>query len=733
MKWCGVMHPGPSLALAIIACFLQRYFCESRGDKEEGLKPGSETYGHKAFSGEGFVMQCTKPQSAGLCERLYNITASSEEADWSRAEGETNRDRDFLRDDGAVTGRGNALWFSTVTAKHSGKYTCHTGGMVIHFYVEVLERASLGCRDTEENRVTLVLGKGGRIPCPGIKCQTQRSEVTWYKDARPVCEIQDERTISVVDRDTLLLGTVYVSDATLYFCDYTCEENGIPWTVRRSVNVSVIPDTKDPPQMTYPHGNEEGVELGEPHNLSCQVQFGFQRTFDPVVQWWISSHSNHEDMMKLMEMEAQEVRERSIEEFEFTVTRTAQIPEVTQLHLDSTFTCLAQNSVGNSSATIRLTRKSAVSRVLVIVCPVMSLLCVSVPRVLVIVCPVMSLLCVSVPRVLVIVCPVMSLLFVAGLGITVHVYWLEISILYRIYLPYKHATTDDKEYDAFVSYVPSSSSEEAGGRGRGGREEALEVLLPRVLEGQWGYRLFLLERDLLPGGAYAEDVVCAIRSSRRLVCVLSPDYLASTCLFELETGIRALQQDPHLRLILIWTSPSTTSPNPSPSPNPSTSSPNPSPSPNPTSPNPSPSPNPSTSSPNPSPSPNPTSPNPSPSPSTSSPNPSPSPNPTSPNPSPSPSTTSPTSSRPLSLPLSHTLGLVAPASLLPPLVRRAIRVLPALHWTPQDQGRMITSSNSGSRFWRSLHKAMPAQSGTGTDTWTLLDRHTDTQDRGTVL
>uniref|UniRef100_A0AAZ3PAK7 TIR domain-containing protein n=3 Tax=Oncorhynchus tshawytscha TaxID=74940 RepID=A0AAZ3PAK7_ONCTS len=349
--------------------------------------------------------------------------------------------------------------------------------------------------------------------------------------------------------------------------------------------------------------------------------------------------------MKLMEMEAQQVRERSIAEFEFTVTRTAQIPEVTQLHLDSTFTCLAQNSVGNSSATIRLTRKAAVSRVLVIVCPVV------------------------------------SLLFVAGMGITVHVYWLEISILYRIYLPYKQTTTDDKEYDAFVSYVPSSSSEEAGGRGIGGREEALEVLLPRVLEGQWGYHLFLLERDLLPGGAYTEDVVCAIRSSRRLVCVLSPDYLASTCLFELETGIRALQQDPHFRLILIWTSP-----------NPSTTSPNPSTT----------SPNPSTTSP-----------------STTSPNPSPT----------SPSTTS----RPLTLPLSHTLGMVTPASPMPPLVRRAIRVLPALHWTPQDQGRMITSSNSGSRFWRSLHKAMPAQSGTGTDTQTLLDRHTDTQDRGTVL
>nr|XP_046191098.1 interleukin-18 receptor accessory protein-like [Oncorhynchus gorbuscha] len=704
MQWYGVMHPGPSLALAIIACFLQIYFCESRWDKEEGLKPGSETYGYKAFSGEGFVMQCTKPQSAGLCERLYNITASSEEADWSKAEGETNRDRD----DGAVTGRGNALWFSTVTAKDSGKYTCHTGGMVIHVYVEVLERASLGCRDTEENRVTLVLGKGGRIPCPGIKCRTQRSEVTWYKDARPVCEIQDKRTISVVDRYTLLLGTVYVSDATVYFCDYTYEDNGIPWTVRRSVNVSVIRG---------------------PHNLSCQVHFGFQRTFDPVVQWWISSHSNHEGMMKLMEMEAQQVWERSIEELEFTVTRTAQIPEVTQLHLDSTFTCLAQNSVGNSSATIRLTRKSAVSRVLVIVCPVV------------------------------------SLLFVAGMGITVHVYWLEISILYRIYLPYKQTTTDDKEYDAFVSYVPSSSSEEAGGRGRG--EEALEVLLPRVLEGQWGYHLFLLERDLLPGGAYTEDVVCAIRSSRRLVCVLSPDYLASTCLFELETGIRALQQDPHFRLILIWTSPnhnpspsptipnpspSTTIPNPSPSPtipNPSPSTTIPNPSPSTTIPNTSPSttipnPSPSTTIPNPSPSPtipntspSPTIPNTSPSPTI----PNPSPSPTIPNPSPSttipnpsPSTTIPNPSPSPTIPnTSPSPTIPIPTSPMPPLVRRAIRVLPALHWTPQDQGRMITSSNSGSKFWRSLHKAMPAQIGTGTDTQTLLDRHTDTQDRGTVL
>ncbi|KAF7654771.1 hypothetical protein LDENG_00064830, partial [Lucifuga dentata] len=199
------------------------------------------------------------------------------------------------------------------------------------------------------------------------------------------------------------------------------------------------------------------------------------------------------------------------------ITQTAIINEVTLLHFNHTYTCIASNSVGNSSATVKLRRKTGGKW----------------------------------PEV--IGYPVVSLLLVAGLGVILHVKWLEVTLIYRSHC---RLWAEEKEFDVFLSYVWSAPSvEDLKLKEEYTTQWPPEVLLPWVLEDQWGYRLCLLERDLLPGGAYVNDVVHAIERSRMLICLLSADYLCnSNAVFVLESGIQALLQNSHIKLLLIWTS-----------------------------------------------------------------------------------------------------------------------------------------------------------------------------------
>lgn len=135
-----------------------------------------------------------------------------------------------------------------------------------------------------------------------------------------------------------------------------------------------------------------------------------------------------------------------------------------------------------------------------------------------------------------------------------------------------------KHFDVFLSYVrspppaqteggstPSSSSGPEHVKKKPLKTDSatrrpLEVLLPEVMEDQWGYRLCLLDRDVLPGGVFTNEVAHAIQHSQMLICLLSAEYLSnSNAVFVLESGVQALLQKCNLRLLLIWTSRDSTS------------------------------------------------------------------------------------------------------------------------------------------------------------------------------
>ncbi|KAM3624706.1 uncharacterized protein V6R79_000499 [Siganus canaliculatus] len=428
-----------------------------------------------------------------------------------------------------------------LTAKDSGKYTCLTCNLSLS--LQVVEKSSQSCLSMEETSKYLVVGAGGEIPCPGLTCGDNTSTI-WYKD--------DEVVPDTANRDScekngwLHLCTVYKEDTGVYFCDRTVSEGGTEWIFRTAVTVFAVAHLKPTyrPRILNPSDNTtKEVELGGSFTLTCEVFFPIEiplEKFSPEVRW----HMNYEEKSIPLHLEKKEVgpdwtltfRENMIPE-SVNVTQRAIIQKVTPQHLNSTYTCSASNAVGNSSVTMSLRKKTKV------VWPSL------------------------------VGYPVVSLLLVAGLGIFVHVKWLELQLIYKCHFPKGNQSGDNKQYDVMLSYVWSPPATElkvwmlSSSSGPGTEEKdpqnseegtttqtQLAVRLPQVLEGQWRHRLWLPERDLLPGGAYMDDVVLAIQKSRMLICVLSADYLSnSKAVFVLESGIQALLQNSTLKLLLIWT------------------------------------------------------------------------------------------------------------------------------------------------------------------------------------
>ncbi|XP_074819446.1 interleukin-1 receptor accessory protein isoform X2 [Natator depressus] len=87
---------------------------------------------------------------------------------------------------------------------------------------------------------------------------------------------------------------------------------------------------------------------------------------------------------------------------------------------------------------------------------------------------------------------------------------------------------DGKEYDIYVSYARNAEE-----------EEFVLLTLRGVLENEFGYKLCIFDRDSLPGGNTTEAVFDFIQRSRRMIVVLSPDYLTekSISLLEFKLGI----------------------------------------------------------------------------------------------------------------------------------------------------------------------------------------------------
>ncbi|KAM9825611.1 interleukin-18 receptor accessory protein-like isoform X1 [Syngnathus typhle] len=513
------MQTGYILLFGVFPIFLEGCCVNSNQRDKTGPRTTTIQQHYRVVEGEMFLMPCT-----------------NNKVTWHKMRAERGENGDFFFDCGTE--------FLT-QANHSGNYTLLNGipfvlsnGSTMFLYLQVMDKHRLPCYKDEEAVVTLIAGAGGTIPCPGFNC-TLSTSVTWYKGNKSISKMH---RANCVKNGGLQLCTVSQHDTGRYFCDKHFVEQGVQWTFRRPVAVTAIPfeEVSASPRITLPDESApQEVELGERHTLSCLVHFPYEVNFSPQVQWYMN-YGDKGGKRNLMQTESQQCNRVTFEEY--LVTTEALIQQVTALHLKHTYTCMASNSAGISNVTVKLKKKikekwpSLISY------------------------------------------PIASLLLLAGIAIVLRVKWLELQLIYISRLQSEKVDADEKEFDVFFSYVWTSPHHEAAGLTRSAQsspnshdspspfepfnlEHVIdnlrppEVVIPMVLEDLWGYRLCLMERDMPPGGAYANDVVHAIRRSQILICVVSADYLSnSNAVFVLESGIQVLLQSSTLKILLIRTS-----------------------------------------------------------------------------------------------------------------------------------------------------------------------------------
>ncbi|KAG3268153.1 interleukin 18 receptor accessory protein [Ictidomys tridecemlineatus] len=335
------------------------------------------------------------------------------------------------------------------------------------------------------------------IYCPSLSCQseTQSPEVTWY---------QNGKLLSAEKSSSILVDDTYVYHQGTYVCDYTPPDPASLSTLRDVVQVlTIVEDTKFKPDILDPVQDTLEVELGKSLTLRCKARFGFEKLFRPVIKWYIQDADREWEAPN-----SEKKRRMPVAVWEF-VNEEVNGPAEAVLGVGCGWPWPGSAAAAAHGSPVP---------------------------------PVLFLY--------ILLGTVMTLVGTLAAGALIYLYWIEMMLLCRSCRSQDETLRDKKEFDAFVSYAKRSSLESEASSAPSEEHLALN-LFPEVLENKYGYTLCLLERDVVPGGVYAEDVVSIIKKSRRGIFILSPNYVNGPSVFELQAAVNLALDDQTLKLILI--------------------------------------------------------------------------------------------------------------------------------------------------------------------------------------
>uniref|UniRef100_A0A8C5PLT7 Interleukin 1 receptor accessory protein like 2 n=1 Tax=Leptobrachium leishanense TaxID=445787 RepID=A0A8C5PLT7_9ANUR len=409
----------------------------------------------------------------------------------------------------------DSIWIHTAEVQDSGLYTCvlrnSTYCMKVSMPLIVAEKETGVCYNSrlrywEQVQVT----KTKQITCPDVddyKTADEDTDVVWYKECKP----KTWRSSIIQKGNSLLIQDVQDEDAGNYTCELKYDGRPVRRTIQLKVTALV---TAKPPQPLFPVENQPSVidvQLGSPLTVFCKAFFGFTGDNNPQIYWmkgekFIEELENHikEGVVRLLK---EHLGEKEVE--------LALIFDIIQEKDLGNYSCHVENKNGHNHATVILRTKDLKYNIE---------LAGGLGAIL--------------------------LLFISFVTLY-KCYNIELMLFYRQNFGSDEAAEDNKEYDAYLSYTkvdPDSLDNET-------KEEeqfALEIL-PDILEKQYGYKLFIPERDMIPSGTYMEDLARCVEQSRRLIIVLTPDYVIRRgwSIFVLDSRLHNMLNNGEIKVILI--------------------------------------------------------------------------------------------------------------------------------------------------------------------------------------
>nr|XP_023416059.1 interleukin-1 receptor accessory protein isoform X2 [Cavia porcellus] len=418
---------------------------------------------------------------------------------WTRQDRDLEEPINFRLPENRISKEKDVLWFRPTLLNDTGNYTCMLRNTTycskVAFPLEVVQKDSCYNSPMKLPVEKLYVEDGiQNIACPNVDGYfppTIKPNITWYMGCYLVKNFHNVLPAGM----NLSFYIPLTSNNGNYTCVVAYPENGRIFHLTRSVTVKVVGSPKDasPPKNYSPYGNViYEKEPGEELLIPCTVFFSFIKDSHNEV-WWTIDGKKPDDIT--VDVTISESASYSTMEDE-TRTQVLSIKKVTPEDLKRHYVCHARNAKGEVDGAATVKQKA--------------------PRYTV------ELACGFGATVLLVVI----------LIVVYHVYWLEMVLFYRAHFGTDETILDGKEYDIYVSYARNAEE-----------EEFVLLTLRGVLENEFGYKLCIFDRDSLPGGNTVEAVFDFIQRSRRMIVVLSPDYVTEKSISMLEFKLGVMCQN----------------------------------------------------------------------------------------------------------------------------------------------------------------------------------------------